>query len=622
MLIAWIIKKFNSKNAPSAQTGQDNESPQGGAPPAPAPAPASPGAPSSFRWRMILLISLLFPIFLETLDYTVVATAQPHIASVFHRLDLQSYIGTAYLLTSTVFLPLFASVADIYGRQWALQMSLAFFIVGSAISTGAVSMIMMIMGRGIAGIGAAGLLAVVRIILSDSNSLNDNTFQTTMLLFLYAVGYSVGPVIGGLLVSVSFRWVFAINLPCCVVAMVLCFILLRGRTKPGQPSNRLPLSAFDENGKLSFLRNLIRVDWVGTGLFISGGILVLLALNWGSTEGWNTAKVIVSLVVGSLLFLACIGWEYVLERQETSLSPSSLKIFWADPMVPLAVFRSYDICAVQFASFVSGMVMLVMFYFIAIFMTIVTGLSATKSGVQLIFFAPGVGLGSIIAVRLIKTLRQPKYPIVLGGVVICVSLGIIAMGMNINKQSLVNGFMAVAGVGTGLQLGPLAVQARFVMPTERVAVVAALTLFFRSFGGTVGLAQCAAILNGKVKSNLISLITSGDLSSAEVSALVSASSHGGLNSLQGIDSLSPHLQGLVRDAFRDGTKWCFISLIPWAVVSFALSLFLSKIKDTDQAEAPVGNSGPGSDVEKKAEGASSEKVVEEKREVENVGTNS
>lgn len=104
---------------------------------------------------------MVFPLDAHThVAFTVVATAQPKIASVFNRLDLQSYIGTTYVLGSTVFLPIFASLADVFGRYWAMQASVAFFIIGSAISTGANSMELLLVGRGIAGIGAAGLITV------------------------------------------------------------------------------------------------------------------------------------------------------------------------------------------------------------------------------------------------------------------------------------------------------------------------------------------------------------------------------------------------------------------------------------------------------------------------------
>jgi hypothetical protein len=160
--------------------------------------------------------------------------------------------------------------------------------------------------------------------------------------------------------------------------------------------------------------------------------------------------------------------------------------------------------------------------------------------------------------------------------------------------------MAMAGVGTGLLIGPLAVQARFSQPIERNAVVSALTLFvssllslstsphatsrshiqFRSFGGTVGLAQCAAVLNGKVTSYIRDLVESGHIS-AQDAAAVSQAAGAGFDSSSGINGLPQEVQGLVRDAFRQGSRWAFLSLVPWCGLAFLVSLMLSKIPDGD-----------------------------------------
>jgi MFS family permease len=158
-----------------------------------------------------LAAAILFPCLLETLDYTVVATSQTNIASIFNRLDLQSYIGTAYVLGSTVFLPAFASLADVFGRYVAMQISVITFLVGSSICTGAMSMPTLLVGRGISGIGAAGLLTIVRIILSDSISLDDNNAQGAIMIIAYTLGWTVGPVLGGVLLQTNWRWVFAIK---------------------------------------------------------------------------------------------------------------------------------------------------------------------------------------------------------------------------------------------------------------------------------------------------------------------------------------------------------------------------------------------------------------------------
>ncbi|KIJ59849.1 hypothetical protein HYDPIDRAFT_177654 [Hydnomerulius pinastri MD-312] len=524
------------------------------------------------------MAALVFPVTLETLDYTVVATAQSRIASVFNALPLQSYIGTSYLLSSTVFLPFFASIADIYGRHFGLQLSLLFFLVGSALSTGAVTMAMVLVGRGIAGVGAAGLLTVVRTIMSDTGSLNTNNVQQSSMFLLYSLGFTIGPLIGGFLVIANFRWVFGINLPCTVVAMFFCWLFLRNKVRGAKPTEDLPSSSRLD----TWISKLILIDWVGTFLFILGGILVLLALNWGPQDGWKTARVIATLVVGAILIILCLGWEFILERKR--LSPAGVSgIFRAQPMIPIEMFTSYDICVTQYGSFVSGIVMFVMFYFVAIFATVVTGLPPSQAGIQLLYFAPGLGVGSLLSIRLIKVIRQPIYPIVLGSVVMTVGVALIQMAMQKNIQGEVNGFMAMAGAGVGLTAGPLIIHARFTKP-DHIAITNAMMLFFRAFGGTVGLAQCFTVMNAKVNTYILDQIRSGALSGSDLATLANLFSTGGLDSITSLDGFPTSVQDVIREAFRNAVRWSFISLIPWLGIAAILSLFLSKIDDTDKAQ--------------------------------------
>ena len=210
--------------------------------------------------------------------------------------------------------------------------------------------------------------------------------------------------------------------------MALGFFLLRGRTKGPQPSQHMSsITPASKSRWQNFLDKLFRIDWVGSCFFLAGGVLLLLALNWGSTEKWDSAKVIACFIVGGLLLIFFLVWEYLLEKEEEALQPSKLRLFTVDPMIPLVVFRNLNICIVQFGTFVNGMVMLVMFYFGAIFFVVVSGLSASKSGAQLIYFAPGMvsreiqstgvvgltelsqGRGSLIAIQVIKRTRQVRH---------------------------------------------------------------------------------------------------------------------------------------------------------------------------------------------------------------------
>ncbi|KIO19823.1 hypothetical protein M407DRAFT_222140 [Tulasnella calospora MUT 4182] len=532
--------------------------------------------------RIRLMLCLLLPTYLETLDYTVVATAQPHIASNFNKLDLQSWIGTSYVLTSTVFLPIYGSIADILGRHWALQCALVVFLIGSAICTAAQDMPMLLAGRGIAGIGAAGLVSVVRIILSDSGSLNEDNFMNSVLVVLYAIGYSTGPVIGGALLNVSFRWIFAINLPTSLVSAILIFFLLRPLLRPAQASPRLnpglPTSGISHLPRETPLQKFLRVDFIGTLLFIGGGILVLLALSLGSSvekRGFQAPIVIVSFTVGFALIFIFVAWEYLISKYIDAACPKWLRL--TEPAIPLDIFKSYDICATSFAAMTGGMVLFSAFYFLAIYFSIVQGLSATKSGVQLLYFSPGLGVGVFIALRMIKILKQPKYPAILGGLIIPVAVGLLTTAIDNNKQGQLNGYLLFTGVGIGLTFAPLSLQARFCQPFSRVAAVVSMNLFFRTAGGTIGLAQLSAVLDTKVKSYITSLIVSSNTLTPEQKGEIANLFGGSLNSIQNILSLPDDTRTIVQDAFRHACRWSFLSLIPWCIVSAVLCLFLKTI---------------------------------------------
>ncbi|CAG7850677.1 SubName: Full=Related to putative multidrug transporter {ECO:0000313/EMBL:CCA69717.1} [Serendipita indica DSM 11827] len=572
------------------------------------------------RWkpRLRLSLALLLPVMLETLDYTVVATAQPNIASVFGRLDLQSYIGTSYVLGSTIFLPVAASFADVFGRYGAMQASVFIFIVGSALSTGAINMPMLLLGRGISGVGAAGLLGIVRILLSDSESLDDNNAQNALMVVIYSLGFSIGPTLGGVLLKVNWRWIFGINLPIGVASMIIMHLLLYKRCKGPQPPQRfqyLPpdivrmLQARTHGG---FIGGLQRMDLIGAGLFIILGIPILLALNWGSTEEWNQPKVIACIVIGVVFLALFILWEYAVDHSTDHLAISSpgdstspstndqenqmsqipekkigIRARFArvtpaftrvtDAMLPINMFRSFDVVATDFAVMTSGMVMLGIFYFVAIFYIIVDGKGPVSSAIQL-------GIGTVISLILIRFVRQPKPIAILGGIVLPVAIGLLAQAMYISNQAQIRGFMIMAGTGIGISFGPLTYQVRFTQPEDRVAIVVASNLFFRTLGGTIGLAQLSAVMYSRVRTYITSQVNHGSITITQAGLIAEAlnrldSSGGESSSNGGIYSLPDQLKTIAIDAFRDGIRAAFWSLLPWLAVALVLCCFLSHVPE-------------------------------------------
>lgn len=177
------------------------------------------------------------------------------------------------------------------------------------------------------------------------------------------------------------------SLPCSALAIVIAFFILRNKLKGGEDAGDLPVYQHASN---SFLSKVARIDWIGAAFFMAGGILLLLALNWGSTQQWKTAKVIACFVVGGVSIIAFVIWEYFLEKKAENPATSFSLALSTKPMVPFELFRSFDLVIVMYNTFVSGAIMLVMFYFVAIYMVIVNNESASKAGAQLIYFAPGM----------------------------------------------------------------------------------------------------------------------------------------------------------------------------------------------------------------------------------------
>jgi hypothetical protein len=161
------------------------------------------------------------------------------------------------------------------------------------------------------------------------------------------------------------------SLPCCVASMILLFLLLRGRIRGPQPSARSRMREWDTSGN-TWVDRLLTVDVVGATLFISGGILLLLALSWGSTNHWNSARVIISFIFGGLLMIACVLWECVIEYfDDPKRGKAPPKVLEAEPLIPISIFYVRDTTICMFASFAGGMLMLVVFYFVAIFFTVI-----------------------------------------------------------------------------------------------------------------------------------------------------------------------------------------------------------------------------------------------------------
>lgn len=206
--------------------------------------------------------------------------------------------------------------------------------------------------------------------------------------------------IGGALNSVSWRWIFGLSLPIGSISIILVHLLLRETLKGPQTLSLLvePETGAD-SPNTSLVTKIGRVDWIGATLFISSSILILYSLNTGSTSlttaGWAEPKVVATLISGTCTGLAFLVWEYILgsaAHVNPSIRTWRARVFHIKPMIPLGLFCSYDVCASYLVALIGGMSLFATLYFLSIYFVIVAGLDATKSGLQLLYLAPGLGM--------------------------------------------------------------------------------------------------------------------------------------------------------------------------------------------------------------------------------------
>ncbi|KAB8262034.1 major facilitator superfamily domain-containing protein [Aspergillus pseudonomiae] len=508
-----------------------------------------------YRWKLIA--GLCLPFILATLDLTIVATALPSIASHFNEFDELNWIVTAFTLTSTTFIPMFGQFADVFGRGETLHLSLFLMIIGSVLCAAAQTWGMLLLGRALQGVSDAGLMNVVMIILSDKVSLKESAKTKSLFTLVGGIGYAVGPLVGGYLTDANWRYCFVISIPIAVIAHILVFILLRNELVEG--------TMFKQGSRLSgILPALATVDIIGSILFIFGVGLIILATAWGgATYPWSAPQVIAPLVVGSACFVLFFVYEYFLEpgRIFARVFPKQVA------MLPYSMFARRDTIWLAIVQFSTGAAMYSIFYYIGIYFSLVEAYPASKAGVQLLYYIPGMGVGVYIAVFLCNVWpAQSFFPLNIGTIISTVGLAMVVYAIHTQNTSLINGMMAITGAGTGLRFMPATLHMVGVWP-EKIAPAQSLMRFAQPFGGTLCLTIMGSVFNNKFAQ---SSVVSGGAAGGDIDVHDT-------NSLAFIADLPADAQRSVRMAGKDAIMWAFIAVLPIMGLSLVTGLFIGNV---------------------------------------------
>jgi EmrB/QacA subfamily drug resistance transporter len=533
------------------------------APPAPPQAPQAqqqspiaPVPPEEKRNVWPIMSGVLLAMLLASLDQTIVGTAMPRIIADLQGFDQYAWVTTAYMLTSTVSVPLYGKLSDIFGRKLMFLIGVVVFVGGSALSGAAQTMTQLILFRGLQGLGAGALMPIALAIVGDLFPPKERGKVQGLTGAVFGLTSIIGPSIGGWITdNTSWRWVFYVNLPVGVIAfLVLIFLMPPLRT-----------------GK----RDVV-IDFGGALLLVAGVVPLLLAFTWaGTTYAWESAQII-SLLAGSAIVLVAFTL-YELRHRAPILEPR--------------LFTNQIFLVSVLVTGLMGAAMMGGIMYIPLFAQAVVGVSATSSGAILTPLMVTAIAGSIVSGQLMSRWGRYRYIamfgllVMIGGTYLLTRLTVHAVSTDILVAMIVMGL----GLGFGMSLYTIVVQNAF--PISKLGQVTSALTFFRSIGGTIGIAVMGSVLTSSYSSALnksLSPIVKAALPASKRAALdnpqvlvsptaKTAMTHAFAQYGARGEQILLSLTNSIKDSLTSALHGVFISSLVIAAVAFVLVLFLKEL---------------------------------------------
>jgi len=493
--------------------------------------------PPNFTHRETIVIigGLMLGMFLAALDQTIVATALPRMAADLQGVSHLAWVVSAYLLTSTAVTPIYGKLSDLYGRKRLLQVAIILFVLTSLLCGLATDMTQLIVFRALQGLGGGGLLAMAHATIADVISPRERGRYQGYIASTFAAASVAGPVLGGLFVDhLTWRWVFWINLPIGIGALILSQITL---------------------SKLVAKRLRHKIDYLGAILIVSAVCCVLLVTTMGGEEVPWDSLAIKALAAGAIvLFIACIV-------QERTAS---------EPILAPRLFHNPVFVVANSANLLISVCMMGGIVFMPLFLQLVYSMQADASGLMLIPLTGGTVLGAISSGQLVaRTGRYKVFPLTGLATNSIGTLLLVTVGTT-TPLAVVCAYLAITGLGIGLIMPALLVAVQNSVAVRDLGSGTASITFFRSMGGSFGVALFGAVLIGRLN-GLIGHIPGGDaLGVSPGTALM----HAGPDAIASVpDALRPAVTAAISTAFHD----MFLMSSSLSLVAFFVLLFLKEL---------------------------------------------